>query len=68
MSRLMNYRNDKNNCTLIIFKEKLEFLNIPIIYGINIGHEHPNISIPIGCKFFYDSKYNLLIQKEIIFE
>ena len=57
---LINIRN--------IFKEKLEFLNIPIIYGINIGHEHPNISIPIGCKFFYDSKYNLLIQKEIIFE
>ncbi len=51
-----------------IIKEKLIPLNIPIIYGLKIGHEYPNITIPIGSNFKFSSKDNLLIQKEIIFK
>jgi len=51
-----------------IIKEKLNPLNIPIIYGLKIGHEYPNITIPIGSTFKFSSKDNLLIQKEIIFK
>lgn len=50
-----------------ILKEKLINLNIPIIYNFKIGHSYPNITIPIGAKFEYDSTNNLLIQKESIF-
>ena len=50
-----------------ILKEKLIKLNIPIIYNVKIGHSYPNITIPIGTKFEYDSKNKLLIQKEKIF-
>ena len=51
-----------------IIKEKLTQLNIPIIYGLKIGHSYPNITIPIGCNFKFRSKENLLIQEEIIFK
>lgn len=50
-----------------ILKDKLSNLNIPIIYNIKVGHSYPNITIPIGVKFKYDSKLNLLVQKENIF-
>lgn len=50
-----------------ILKEKLINLNIPIIYNLKIGHSYPNITIPIGTKFEYNSTKNLLIQKESIF-
>ena len=51
-----------------ILKEKLLPLNIPIISGLKIGHEYPNITIPIGSSFKFSSKDKLLIQKEIIFK
>jgi len=51
-----------------IIKEKLVKLNIPIIYGLKLGHSYPNLTIPIGSKFKFSSKENLLIQKEIIFK
>ncbi len=50
-----------------IIKEKLIPLNIPIIYGIKIGHDYPNITIPIGASFKFSSKDRLLIQNKIIF-
>lgn len=50
-----------------ILKEKLFKLNIPIIYNVKVGHSYPNITIPIGIKFRYDSNKNLLIQKQNIF-
>lgn len=51
-----------------IIREKLIPLNIPIIQGVKIGHDYPNITLPIGCKFKFSSNENLLIQKEIIFK
>ena len=51
-----------------IIKEKLVPLNIPIIQGLKIGHDYPNITLPIGSKFKFLSSENLLIQKEIIFK
>lgn len=51
-----------------IIKEKLVPLNIPIINGMCIGHDYPNITIPIGSKFKFSSNNNLLIQEEIIFK
>jgi len=51
-----------------IIKEKLMPLNIPIIYGLKIGHDYPNITIPIGGSFKFSSKDNLLIQNQIIFK
>lgn len=51
-----------------IIKEKLLPLNIPIINGMYIGHDYPNITIPIGSKFKFSSNNNLLIQQEIIFK
>ena len=50
-----------------ILKDKLLKLNIPIVYNVKVGHSYPNITIPIGVNFKYDSKSNLLIQKENIF-
>lgn len=64
-----NCNNTNANLTIEnIIKEKLISLNIPIIYGLKIGHEYPNITIPIGSSFKFCSKDNLLIQKEIIFK
>ncbi len=59
---------DKTVTIKNIIKEKLIPLNIPIIYGLKIGHEYPNITIPIGSTFQFSTKDNLLIQKEIIFK
>ncbi|MCF0146933.1 MAG: LD-carboxypeptidase [Clostridium sp.] len=51
-----------------IIKEKLMPLNIPIIYGLKLGHDYPNITVPIGSNFKFSSKDNLLIQNQIIFK
>lgn len=51
-----------------IIKQKLLPLNIPIIQGLPIGHDYPNITIPIGSSFEYISNDDLLIQKKIIFK
>lgn len=67
-----NFTNCSSNDALLnieyILKEKLLPLNIPIIYGLKIGHEYPNITIPIGSTFRFSTKENLLIQKEMIFK
>ncbi|MDV4152270.1 LD-carboxypeptidase [Clostridium sp. AL.422] len=60
--------SDKNLNVEDIIKERLIPLGIPILCGLNIGHDYPNITIPIGSKFKFSSKENLLIQKEIIFK
>lgn len=51
-----------------LIKQKLVPLNIPIIQGLPIGHDYPNITLPIGAlfEFLYDN--DLLIQKKIIFK
>lgn len=59
---------DKTLTVEEIIKEKLIRLNIPIIQGLKVGHDYPNITIPIGSNFKFSSKENLLIQKEIIFK
>lgn len=51
-----------------IIKEKLVPLNIPIIQGVKIGHDYPNITFPIGSNFKFLSNENIFIQKEIIFK
>lgn len=67
-----NFTNciNKNHNTPVekIIKEKLLPLNIPIINSMCVGHDYPNITIPIGSKFKFCSKNNLLIQQEIIFK
>lgn len=61
--------NKNNNITVEdILKEKLSPFNIPIIQGVKIGHDYPNITFPIGSSFKFLSQENLLIQKEIIFK
>ena len=51
-----------------IIKQKLLPLNIPIIQYLPIGHDYPNITIPIGSAFEFLSDDDLLIQKKIIFK
>ena len=51
-----------------IIMDKLVPLGIPIIYGLKIGHEYPNITIPIGSTFKFLSNEKLFIQDEIIFK
>ncbi|WP_195430715.1 LD-carboxypeptidase [Clostridium sp. D46t1_190503_E9] len=51
-----------------IINQKLLPLNIPIIQGLPIGHDYPNITIPIGSLFEFLSDNDLLIQKKIIFK
>ncbi|WP_066889752.1 S66 peptidase family protein [Clostridium nigeriense] len=64
-----NCINKNNNITVEeILKEKLIPFNIPIIQGIKIGHDYPNITFPIGSSFKFSCRENLLIQKEIIFK
>lgn len=64
-----NCINKNNNITVEeILKEKLSPFNIPIIQGVKIGHDYPNITFPIGSSFKFLSQENLLIQKEIIFK
>ena len=67
-----NFTNCTSNDTSLsvekIIKDKLTPLGIPIIYGLKIGHEYPNITIPIGSSFKFFSKKNLLIQNEFIFK
>jgi len=54
----------KNTLTIEeIIEEKLLPLNIPIIKYFPFGHDYPNITMPIGVKFRYDSKKYLLIQE-----
>lgn len=56
--------SSKNTLTIEeIIEEKLVPLNIPIIKHFPCGHDYPNITMPIGVKFKYDSKKNLLIQE-----
>lgn len=51
-----------------LLKEKFSSLNIPVIYNFPIGHDYPNITMPIGGRFKFSSNSNLLIQKSNIFE
>lgn len=51
-----------------IIRQKLVPLNIPIINRIPIGHDYPNITIPIGAQFEFFSDTNLLIQKKVLFK
>lgn len=46
-----------------VINERLSILKKPIIYGFNLGHDYPNISIPIGCVFKYLAKEKILIEK-----
>lgn len=50
-----------------VLKEKFSSLKMPIIYNFPIGHDYPNITMPIGTKFKFFSHSNLLIQKTNIF-
>lgn len=62
--------SSKNNTFSIdeVIKEKLVPLNIPLIQYFPIGHDYPNITIPIGGNFEFLSDDNLLIQKKLIFK
>jgi muramoyltetrapeptide carboxypeptidase len=51
-----------------IIKQKLVPLNIPIIESFPLGHDYPNITIPIGAKFEFLSSSNLLMQKKLFFK
>lgn len=46
-----------------VITERLSSLNQPIIYGFKLGHDYPNISIPIGSVFKYSSKNKTLLEK-----
>ncbi|VYU13603.1 LD-carboxypeptidase [Clostridium tertium] len=46
-----------------VINERLSILKQPIIYGFKLGHDYPNISIPIGSVFKYLSKDKILIEK-----
>lgn len=50
-----------------IIAQKLLPLNIPIIKNFPCGHSYPNITLPIGCNLYYDSKNSLLTMVENIF-
>lgn len=50
-----------------IITQKLLPLNIPIIKNFPSGHSYPNITLPIGCNLYYDSKKSLLTISENIF-
>ena len=50
-----------------IITQKLLPLNIPIIKNFPCGHSYPNLTLPIGCNLYYDSKNSLLTISENIF-
>ena len=50
-----------------IITQKLLPLNIPIIKNFPCGHSYPNLTIPIGCNIYYDSKNSLLSITDDIF-
>lgn len=50
-----------------IITQKLLPLNIPIINNFPCGHSYPNLTLPIGCNLYYDSKNSLLSICENIF-
>ena len=50
-----------------LIKEKLVSLKIPIIKSLPFGHNYPNIIIPIGSQFKFDSSKNILYQNQSIF-
>jgi len=50
-----------------IIIQKLLPLNIPIIKNFPCGHSYPNITLPIGCNLYYNSKNSLLTISEDIF-
>lgn len=47
--------------------DKLSSLKIPIIYNFPFGHSYPNITLPIGVQFEFNSKENILLMKDDIF-
>ena len=46
-----------------VITERLSSLKQPIIYGFKLGHDYPNISIPIGSNFKYYSNNKILLEK-----
>lgn len=50
-----------------IIDQKLLSLNIPIIKNFPCGHSYPNLTVPIGCNLYYDSKNSLLSISDDIF-
>lgn len=64
LGHFTNCTSNKSTLTLEeIIEEKLLPLNIPIIKHFPCGHDYPNVTIPIGVTFRYDSKKHLLIQE-----
>lgn len=60
--------NQNNTLTIDqIIADRLEPLNIPILYGAPFGHDYPNLTIPIGCKAYFNiNSMNLVILNKFL--
>lgn len=61
--------SDDTQSLIDVLNEYSKDLNIPVIYNFPTGHDHPFISIPIGCKIAINSlEQSVIVLEDLFFD